>query len=363
VNYLRFTPEDSVKAVASLKKAIELDPNYGRAYAALSAVYWDATPPLLQGLGVSWHEARARSIQYLQKAPKDPIAHYVKSRMYVARRQHQEAISEMERGLALDPNDPACHLQMGLALIMAGRPKDAVEFLKRGMRLDPHNPSRYLAVLGHAHFCMGELEEAAGLYEKAMRLNLEFASSWACWLGATYALLGRDQEARAALETNPVRKAWGDHPYSLRIFMYYHPFKDRAVADRYAEGILKAGVSGKLNDYLPAFKENQLNGGEIKRLLFGSTITGFDWNWPYGTGKQWWMDNKKNGEFTWRGPDYSDAGKSRIEGDMICWQYQKNWGGVEIRGTVFRYPGGTSKGKEEYFWCSDFGFSTFSLVK
>ena len=367
VYYLRLTPDDFTKAVASLKKAIELDPNYGRAYAVLSAVYWDATwsTELLKGLGVSWHEARARSIQYLQKAPKDPITHYVKSRMYVLRRQYQEAISEIERGLALDPNDPACHLEMGLALTMEGRPKDAVEFLKRGMRLDPHNPSRYLVVLGMAHFCMGELEEAAGLLEKAMRLNPETAPSWGCWLAASYGLLGRDQEARTALETTPLKKAWGDHPYNLRIFMYYHPFKDRPVADRYAEGLLKAGVSGKQNDYLPAFKENQLNGEEIKRLLFGSTITGFDWNWPFGTGQQWWMDNKKNGEFTYRalGPISSDTGKSRIEGDMICWQYQKSFGGVEIRGTVFRYPGGTSKGKEEYFWCSDFGFSTFSLLK
>jgi TolB-like protein len=367
VYYLRLTPDDFTRAVASLKKAIELDPNYGRAYAVLSAVYYDATwsVALLKGLGVSWHEARARSIQYLQKAPKDPITHYVKSRMYVLRRQYQEGISEMERGLALDPNDPACHLQMGLALNIGGRPKDAVEFLRRGMRLDPHNPSRYLLVLGMAHFCMGELEEAAGLFEKAMRLNPETAPSWGCWLAASYGLLGRNQEARTALETTPLKKAWGDHPYSLRIFMYYHPFKDRAVADRYAEGLLKAGVSGKLNDYLPAFKENQLNGEEIKRLLFGSTITGFDWNWPFGTGQQWWMDNKENGEFTYRalGPISSDTGKSRIEGDMICWQYQKSFGGVEIRGTVFRYPGGTSKGKEEYFWCSDFGFSTFSLVK
>ena len=292
VNYLRFTPEDSVKAVASFKKAIELDPNYGRAYAALSAVYWDASPDMLKGLGVSWHEARARSIQYLQKAPQDPIAHYVKSRMYVARRQHQEAISEMERGLALDPNDPACHLQMGLALTMAGRPKDAVEFLKRGMRLDPHNPSRYLFVLGAAHFCMGELEEAAGLIEKAMRLNPENAPSWGCWLGASYGLLGRDQEARAAVETNPVKKAWGDHPYCLRIIMYYHPFKDHAVANRFAEGLLKAGVSGKLNDYLPAFKENQLNGGEIKRLLFGSTM-----------GQTMATDNAVDGPNRRQGPD------------------------------------------------------------
>jgi adenylate cyclase len=360
VHYLRFTPEDSVKAVVSLKRALELDPNYGRAYAALSAVYYDATitSALLKGQGISWHEARSRSIQYLHKAPKDPITHYVKSRMYVLRRQHQEAISEMERALALDPNDPACHLHMGYALSMAGRPRDGVEFLKRGLRLDPQSPSRYLANLAIAYFCMGELEEAVALVEKAMRLNPESAPSWARWLASFYGLLGRDQEARAALETN--RKVWGNRPFSLRIFMYDRPFKDRAVADRYAEGLLKAGISEKLDDYLPAFKENQLNGEEIKSLLFGSTSTGIALD-----GQQWWMHHKKSGEFTYRGPApiFSDAGKSRIEGDMFCWQYQKSFGGIDFCGTVFRYPRGTSEGKDAYFWCSDFGFQTFSLVK
>ena len=359
-HYLRFTPEDSAKAVASFKKAIELDPNYGRAYAALSAGYYDATisSAVLKGLGVSWQEALARSIQYLQKAPKDPITHYVKSRMYVLRRQHQEAISEMERALALDSNDPACHLHMGYVLSMAGRPKDGVDFLKRGMRLDPHSPSRYLANLGVAYFCMGELEEAVGLFEKAMRLNPESAPTWARWLASFYGLLGRDQEARAALETN--KKVWGNRPFSLRIFMYYRPFKERAVADRYAEGLLKAGISEKLSDYLPAFKENQLSGEEIKKLLFGSTITGIS-----GDGRQWWIDRQKNGEFTSRGPEpiFSDTGKSRIEGDMFCSRHQKSFGGVEFCGTVFRYPAGTPEGKDEYFWCSDFGFSTFSSVK
>ena len=359
-HYLRFTPEDSAKAVGSFKRAIELDPNFGRAYAALSAVYYDATlsSALLGGLGVSWQEALGRSIQYLQKAPKDPLTHSVKSRMYVLRRQHQEAISEMERGLAIDSNDPAGHLHMGYALSMAGRPKEGVEFLKRAMRLDPHSPSRYLANLGVAHFCMGELEEAVGLFEKAMRLNPESAPTWARWIASFYGLLGRDQEARAALEMN--RKVWGDRPFNLRVFMYYRPFRERGVADRYAQGLLRAGMPEKLSDYLPAFKENQLNGEEIKKLFFGSTITGIGED-----GQPWRMDRQKDGEFTYRGSGStaSDNGKSRIEADLLCSQYQKGFGGVEFCGTVFRYPAGTSEGKDEYFWCSDFGFSTFSLVK
>jgi hypothetical protein len=143
------------------------------------------------------------------------------------------------------------------------------------------------------------------------------------------------------------------------------PFKDRAVAERYANGLLKAGVPpAKIpGGYFPAFKENQLTGEEIRSLLFGSSTTGYVF-YP----QQFWTNYKKNGEFTWEGPSVmggpvSDSGKSRIDDDMICWQNQKRFWGVEYCGTVFRYPGGSYEGKDEYFLCNDFGFSTFSVVK
>ncbi len=369
VHYLRFTPEDSAKAVASFKKAIELDPNYGRAYAGLAVIFYEASTSvaLLRGLGLSWYEARARSIQNLQKAAKGPIYHSVKSRMYLWRRQHQEAISELEQGLALDPNDPVSHLHMGYALTMAGKPKDGVEFLKKGMRLDPHNPSRYLMYLGAAHYCMGEFEEAVGLLEKAFRLNPENAPSWGGWLASFYSSVGRDKEARALIETLKIDavKVAGVGAFNLRFFMNSKPFKDRGVAERFANGLLKAAVPpAKIpGGYFPAFKENQLTGEEIKNLLFRTTISGFVF-YP----QQFWVKFNENGEMTWNGPSMGggptiESGKSRIEGDTICWQYEKRFGGVEYCATIFRYPGGSYEGKDEYFWCTDFGFGTFSVVQ
>jgi TolB-like protein/class 3 adenylate cyclase len=360
-HYLRLTPQDFVKAVAYFKKAIELDPNYRRAYAALALVCWTGTAdlPLLQGLGMSWEEARLRSREYVKKAMKQPtsIAYNVSSQIYLYRRQHKEAITELERALSLDPNDPSCYQSMGFTLSMAGKPKEAIEYINKGMRLDPHNPSRYLALLGMAHFCMGELQEAAALSEKALRLTPENVGI-GVQLSALYGLLGRDQEARAALETVgkkllvAVRLSW---------IMFGYPFKDRAVADRYVEGLLKAGVSVQSPGYVPVLKENQLTGEEIRTLLFGSTITGTRFmGLPFGL--QWWIDFKKNGEFSWRGANSSDSGKSRIEGDMICTQYQNNWWGLEDCATVFRNPSGTSESKDQYFFMRDIGFLTFSPV-
>ena len=174
------------------------------------------------------------------------------------------------------------------------------------------------------------------------------------------------------------RKKQGVMLPDVGVVMFGMPFRDRAIVDRYAEGLLKAGlaparVSG---GYFPASKENQLTGEEIKSLLLGSRITGIDQD-----GQQWWVDRKKNGEFTWRGPALkdpytqkiisaptlagpnSDRGKSRIEGDMICHQFEKSYWGLEFCGTVFRNPRGTNESKDEYFFCNDIGFTPFSLVR
>jgi len=42
-HFYRYTPDGTAKAAALFKKAIELDPNYGQAYAALAHVYYQAT--------------------------------------------------------------------------------------------------------------------------------------------------------------------------------------------------------------------------------------------------------------------------------------------------------------------------------
>ncbi len=120
---------------------------------------------MLKGLGVSWFESRFQARQYLKEAMKNPtsIAHLLNSQFYLYRRQHEEAVSELERAITLDPNDPSCNALMGRASYFIGKPKEAVGFINRAMRLDPHNPARYLVILGTAQFCMGNLEEAATL--------------------------------------------------------------------------------------------------------------------------------------------------------------------------------------------------------
>ena len=363
VHYLRMTPDDLARAIQSFKKAIELDPNYGRAYAELALAYWMGAylPGVMKGLGISLLEARLRAGQYLRMAMKNPTAtaHHVNGLMYILRRQHEEAVSELERALVLDPNDPSIYQDMAMVLNFSGKPKEAIDFLNRGMRLDPHNPAGHLNRLGVAQFCMGNLEEAANLIEKGIRINPESTGTFS-YLAVIYGLLGRQKEAREALET--FIKEWGGHANpTLSAIMFPFPFKDRAVVDRFAEGMVKAGMDGPSSAYFPAFKENQLTGEEIKKLIFGSKITGIH----IANTQQWWVDRRQNGETTMggSGPTPADTGMSRVEGDLLCTQFQKTLWGLEYCSAVFRNPRGIYERKDEYLMVNDWGFSTWSIAR
>jgi TolB-like protein/class 3 adenylate cyclase/Flp pilus assembly protein TadD len=386
-HYLRLTPDDLVRAISYFEKAIELDPIYWKAYAALAVTYWKGSQlaEFCKGLGITYYAGRLKPRQYLKMAMKKPssLAHLVASEMNLLRRQYEQAIGEAKRAIALDPNDPSCHESFGWTLIMAGRPSEAVDFIKKGMRLDPHNPARYLYLLGLAHFAMGQLEEAVTSIQKALRLNperLEMATP----LAAAYAHLGLDKRARAALDN--YRKGWFT-PLTLREVMYFYPFKDPEVVDRFAEGLLKAGLPGQPSGYYKISEEKKLTGEEIRELVFGKETTGIN---PW-TEHQWWMDCTKDGKAIHRDSPVhaehwqqaspsdvvihsmfktimadeqmevlSDSGKVWIEDDMLYSQWGRVYEGLEYCATVFRNPQATPEERDEYLMITDFGFLPMS---
>jgi len=146
-HYVQRTPGDWIKAIQYFERAIALDPNYGRAYAALALIYCESSHNLWhENLGVTWERACQLAERYLQTAMNNPtaLAHQVASKILIDRHRHVEAVGEAQRAIALDPNDANSYLAMAYALIYTGKPKEAFDFVEKAMRLDPLYPDPYL---------------------------------------------------------------------------------------------------------------------------------------------------------------------------------------------------------------------------
>jgi tetratricopeptide (TPR) repeat protein len=247
--YLRQTPEQFKAAIVSFKKAVELDPNYGRAYAALAATYWEASRrywDLPLGLKRN-HDAQFEAEQFLAKAMRDPtpLAHEVASAMLLQAERHDEAIAEAKRAIASDPNDADGYVALAAALSFSGRASEALDQVERAMRLNPHYPPHYLYQLGLAQFGMKRLDDAARSLERAIALNRDDYWSQRLLL-ATYGLLGRRADAAKlfdAIKRNEVAGGLAHYdPLTITASTYWYPFANRPDAERFAEGLRKAGV-------------------------------------------------------------------------------------------------------------------------
>jgi TolB-like protein/class 3 adenylate cyclase len=355
--YRLLTKEGFAEAKIHLEKAVELDPEFARAYAALAILYWKAVqtaaPGLRQGLGVTNHAeldaVRTKPQLLLKNAMKKPtaLAHGLMSQFYLYRYLHDEALSEIERAVAMDPNDPELYAWMSTILWFMGKNREAIESAKMGQRLDPNNPAPYLILLGRAYLPDGNLQESLPLLERAIRLNPELSGSVAFSQSIIYGIQNRNEEARTALEI--LNKSRMTPIRGLKDIMLYLPFADPETSDRMAEALIKAGVPGNLTDNYRISRENLLNGQEVRSLIFGRKITGAS----AATGEQFWWEWAKSGEFKFIRGAYQDTGKSWVEGDVFFVQFEKQFGSLPFGMTIFRNPDGSRESKNEYYMVND----------
>jgi adenylate cyclase len=248
-HYQRQTPEEFQAAIADFKRAAELDPNYGRAHAALAATYWDASTRNWDvALGLKrHHEAQSIAREYLAKALRQPmpLAHQVASAVALQEQRYDEAIGEARKAIAGDPNDADGYITLAAALNFTGQPSEALDLVQRAIRLNPHYPPHYLYQRALAQFGLKRLDEAAASLERALELNPDDYWSQRLLL-SVYGSLGRremsaklyDQVKRAADRRG---LAFQD-PLTVKAMSYWYPFSNATDAQYFAEGLRKSGV-------------------------------------------------------------------------------------------------------------------------
>ena len=248
--YRNWTPDDFHKSIPFFERAIELDPHYGKAYAAIASVYtegyqsaWDWS----HIVGVSAEAMPGLAGNYLKEALKYPttLAHQVASKWYVILHFPEEAMASAEKAIALDPNDAVGYEAMAWALIYSGKSENAIEFVNRAIRLDPLNIANYFYTIGTAYFGMEEYQDAVSFYEKAFKLNPELGLVQRAYLTASYVYLGLDGKVKAEVDIPEIRDV--RELYDLYVKYEGARYKNPEDATRLIDGLRQVGLDGRIN--------------------------------------------------------------------------------------------------------------------
>jgi serine/threonine protein kinase/Tfp pilus assembly protein PilF len=231
-------------------KAIEIDPEYARAYAGVADCYsllytyfdarefnlrqadvasqkaLDLEPELpdahvSRGLAVSlskrFDEAEGEFETAMRLDPKLYEASYWYGRARLAQGQYDEAARLLERATALRPEDYQAQHFLAQTLSAAGRTDEAdaarrreVRLLEQHLELNPEDPRA--CILGAvAYGMLGETDKSVDLASRAMAIDPEdpmLLYNVAC----NYSVLQRYDDALNALE-RAVEKGWGDRAW------------------------------------------------------------------------------------------------------------------------------------------------------
>lgn len=193
------TKDANAQARLMLEKAVTLDPQYALAYVGLGRTYliewlaqWNRDPQVLKRA-----EELAQIAIMLDNSLPGP--HTMLGRIYLDKMQHDQAITEAERAIALDPNWADGYAELALILAWSGRAEEAVELANKAVRLNPHSPALYQETLGFAYCQVGQYEDAIAGQKKAIARNPNLLLAHSCLAGC-YSMAGRGAEARTQVK-------------------------------------------------------------------------------------------------------------------------------------------------------------------
>jgi adenylate cyclase len=234
LNRYRARDKEFSKAREMFERAIELDPEFHRAYLGLAWFH-------IMEVKFGWSDDPRHSLQQANELAQHAVgldrpsawSHMILGYICTCSRQFKQAEAYYEQALALNPSDVVLLMFMADTWCYLGRPKEAIEFARKAIRLSTNSPDWHAWNLAFAYYTNQQYQEAQSVLERvanpgdARRL-----------LAATYAKLGQLEKARAV-----AKEFLEDHPhFSIARWAVAEPYANPADLEDYVEGMRRAGL-------------------------------------------------------------------------------------------------------------------------
>jgi adenylate cyclase len=233
------TRNDGITAYGLFKQALALDPTLADAHLGLARaliVQWDYGS--VEDFAPFVRQARDSALQALALDSENPQAQYVLAQTSLWAGDARAAIAHASRAIELNGNFALGHFYLGIALSLDGRHEEALDAIETGWRLSPRDPraSTWLANKARALYHLRRYKEAIETALSARRIRPHAYGFLV--LVASYAQLGRNEEARSALAD--MRALPGGSEKTTR--WYLDRYSDPVAREHMADGLRRAGL-------------------------------------------------------------------------------------------------------------------------
>lgn len=235
-----FVPGENETASNLFARAVELDPNFSRAYAGLSFTHFtraflNSTDDVDKEVQLALEAGRAS----VGLDSRDSMAHWSLGRALFLARQHDQALASVDQALRINPNYAQGHYARGFIGIHAGQDQDCLPFLDSAQRLSPFDPllfamksSRGMSLANQGLFDEAVAWAVRATHEPNAHFHI-YAIAAACLQLAERSRDARDNAAWV-LKRRP--------DFSVEFFKRSFPHKNETQREPFIQALLQAGI-------------------------------------------------------------------------------------------------------------------------
>ena len=229
-------------------QALDLDSGYARAYAGLSLSHFNEWSCQLWEL---YEESAQYAYEYATRAAQlddtDHVVQMILGRIYIFRRQFEQAEFHIDRSLYLNQSDGDNLIQLATCMAFLGRIAEAERLVDKALKLNPYRNLWYYQYGSFVHFVKKDYQKSI-----EMALKRQLTKVWVDlpgYVSAAYAYLGDDVQARIYMEMfvtafqTSITK--GRTPTSEEMIDWVkmaNPFRYDSDTDHIVEGLKLAGI-------------------------------------------------------------------------------------------------------------------------